>query len=132
MTLEMKTPTTIVNPKMLSEVQENIVTINGIPVIADADVAYLYGVETKRVNEAVRNNPDKFPPDYMFELSAAETTFFADEYFDHKSFPEEQEDDKGIHGERTVYARYNPKKQKRIGCDICHYRDLRKGAKHQA
>ena len=42
-------------------------------VIADADVANLYGVETKRINEAVRNNPDKFPEDYMFILSSEET-----------------------------------------------------------
>ena len=59
-------------PAMLSEVRENIVVMRGVPVIADADVAALYGVETKRINEAVRNNPDKFPADYMFELSADE------------------------------------------------------------
>ena len=41
--------------------------------ILDADIAELYGVETKRVNEAVRNNPDKFPADYMFELTEEET-----------------------------------------------------------
>lgn len=41
-------------------------------VIADADVAELYGVETKRINEAVRNNPDKFPETYMFELNKSE------------------------------------------------------------
>ncbi len=41
-------------------------------VISDTDVAELYGVETKRVNEAVRNNPDKFPPDYMFTLTSEE------------------------------------------------------------
>ena len=38
----------------------------------DADVAVIYGVETKRVNEAVKNNPDKFPQEYMFELSEVE------------------------------------------------------------
>lgn len=66
----MNKQTTIVKPELLTAVHENIVTINGVAVITDADVAFLYGVETKRVNEAVRNNPDKFPPDYMFELSA--------------------------------------------------------------
>ena len=35
-------------------------------------MAVLYGVETKRVNEAVRNNPDKFPEDYMFVLTTDE------------------------------------------------------------
>ena len=40
--------------------------------IADADVAELYGVETKRINEAVKNNPDKFPARYMFVLNKSE------------------------------------------------------------
>ena len=54
------------------EVHKRIVCIRCLPVIIDADIAELYGVETKRVNEAVRNNPDKFPPDYMFELTSSE------------------------------------------------------------
>jgi hypothetical protein len=41
-------------------------------VILDADLAELYGVETKRFNEAVKRNIEKFPPDLMFELSAEE------------------------------------------------------------
>lgn len=61
------------NPALLAEVRESIVVIRDTPVIADADVANLYGVETKRVNEAVRNNPDKFPEDYMFVLSTEES-----------------------------------------------------------
>ena len=55
------------------DVQRRIVCVRQQPVIIDADVANLYGVETKRVNEAVRNNPDKFPKDYMFELSDEES-----------------------------------------------------------
>ena len=54
------------------EVEDKIAVIRREQVIADADVAALFGVETKRVNEAVRNNPDKFPPHYMFELSKSE------------------------------------------------------------
>ena len=65
--------TTELNPKLLADVQESIVVIRDMPVIADADVAKLYGVETKRVNEAVRNNPDKFPEDYMFVLTSDES-----------------------------------------------------------
>jgi hypothetical protein len=56
----------------LEEVENKIVVIRKVEVIADADVAALYGVETKRVNEAVRNNPDKFPLHYMFELTKSE------------------------------------------------------------
>ena len=59
-------------PILYSQVQSHIIEIRHSPVIIDADVAALYGVETKRVNEAVRNNPDKFPEDYMFVLTADE------------------------------------------------------------
>ena len=40
--------------------------------LLDSDVARLYGVETKRINEAVRNNPDKFPEGYIFSLDSKE------------------------------------------------------------
>ena len=43
------------------EVEEKILTIREQNVLLDSSVAELYGVETKRVNEAVANNPDKFP-----------------------------------------------------------------------
>ena len=49
--------------------QGKIAVIRNQEVIADADVAYLYGVQTKEVNQAVRNNSDKFPSHYMFELN---------------------------------------------------------------
>ena len=55
-----------------ADVQSRIIYVRDFPVIVDADVAEIYGVETKRVNEAVRNNPDKFPEDYMFELTSDE------------------------------------------------------------
>ena len=59
----------------LSQVKNKITVIREKLIIADADVAVLYGVETKRVNEAVRNNPDKFPEDYMFEISSDELLY---------------------------------------------------------
>lgn len=65
----------VVSQKLLTEVNNSIVIIRDVPVIADADVAALYDVETKRVNEAVRNNPNKFPNDYMFELSLEENKY---------------------------------------------------------
>ncbi len=59
-------------PLSIKEVEDRIAVIRNQEIIADADVAFLYGVETKRVNEAVRNNPDKFPVEYMFELTDRE------------------------------------------------------------
>jgi len=54
------------------QVQEKIITLRHQKVIIDADVAELYGVETKRINEAVKNNLDKFPDGYLFELTKKE------------------------------------------------------------
>jgi hypothetical protein len=50
-------------------IQNKIYTIRGFQVMIDSDLAQLYGVETKRINEAVRNNPDKFPNDFYFEMT---------------------------------------------------------------
>ena len=55
-----------------AQVQEKIVTIRNQQIIIDADVAQLYGVETKRINEAVKNNPWKFPAGYLFEINEIE------------------------------------------------------------
>ena len=57
---------------MFTEVQSKIINISHQNVISVADIAELYGVETKRVNEAVKNNPEKFPDDYMFTLTLEE------------------------------------------------------------
>ena len=56
----------------IEDVQNKIVEIQGQKVLLDSDVAELYEVETKRINEAVRNNPDKFPYGYIVELSKNE------------------------------------------------------------
>ncbi len=56
----------------IQKVEDKIAVIRNLEVIADADVAELYGVQTKEVNQAVRNNKDKFPARYMFELNASE------------------------------------------------------------
>ena len=47
-------------------------TIRGQRVILDSDLASLYGVPTRRLNEQIRGNPRRFPPDFVFLLSAAE------------------------------------------------------------
>ena len=49
-----------------------IIEIRGQSVLLDSDVAKIYGVETKRINEAVRNNLDKFPSGYVIELDKSE------------------------------------------------------------
>lgn len=56
----------------LLDVENAIIEIRGERVILDADVARLYGVQTKEVNQAIKNNPDKFPSGYILELSKDE------------------------------------------------------------
>jgi hypothetical protein len=65
-----------------NRVEEKIITIRDQSVILDSDVAELYGVETKRINEAVKNNPDKFPKGYILQLTDKEKNEVV-ENFDH-------------------------------------------------
>ena len=54
------------------DVEKVLLELRGQRVILDSDVARLYGVNTMRINEAVRNNPDKFPTGYIIELTKDE------------------------------------------------------------
>lgn len=54
------------------DVEKVLLELRGQRVILDSDVARLYGVNTMRINEAVKNNPDKFPTGYIIELTKDE------------------------------------------------------------
>ncbi|NLO18574.1 MAG: ORF6N domain-containing protein [Ignavibacteria bacterium] len=54
------------------DVESKVLTIRNEQVILDSDVALLYGVETRDINKAVKNNPDKFPESYIIYLSEEE------------------------------------------------------------
>src|SRR5262249_49814641 len=49
-------------------IEKHIIVVRGGRVLLDTDLARLYGVSTKRLNEAVRRNLDRFPSDFMFQL----------------------------------------------------------------
>lgn len=55
-----------------NQIQNKIYTIRGLQVMMDRDLAELYGVETKRLNEQVKRNFDRFPPEFMFQLTKNE------------------------------------------------------------
>lgn len=61
------------SPSPLSTIESVIHTVRGERVILDADLAKIYGVETRVLNQAVRRNREKFPPDFLLELTSAET-----------------------------------------------------------
>ena len=62
------------------EVEARVIELRGKKVILDRDVAELYGVETKRINEAVRNNPEKFPERYCFYLKVSEKQYVVENF----------------------------------------------------
>ena len=53
----------------IENVKDLLLTIDNQQVLLDKDVAILYGVETKRINEAVKNNQDRFPVGYIIEVN---------------------------------------------------------------
>ena len=55
-----------------AQIERSILLVRGHRVIVDADLAALYGVETRSLNRAVKRNRERFPPDFMFQLTPAE------------------------------------------------------------
>jgi len=64
------------------EIEALLIDLRGQKVMLDRDVAYVYGVETRRVNEAVKNDTEKFPEKYCFRLQPSEKQYVV-ENFDH-------------------------------------------------
>ena len=58
----------------LAEIERRILTVRGQKIMLDSDLAHLYGVPTKRLNEQVRRNLGRFPPDFMLQLTAEEAS----------------------------------------------------------
>ena len=56
----------------IESIENKLIELRNQKVMMDSDVAEIYGVETKRINEAVKNNQDKFPEGYLFELNSEE------------------------------------------------------------
>ena len=66
------------------KIENMIYEIRGKQVMLDSDLAKLYNVETKRINEAVKNNIEKFPERYCFKLTDDESNNLLVENFDFK------------------------------------------------
>jgi ORF6N domain len=61
-------------PILSEQVERTILLIRGQPVMLDTDLAALYGVPAKTLNQAVRRNVSRFPADFMFQLTEKEAT----------------------------------------------------------
>ena len=66
------------------KIENMIYEIRGKQIMLDSDLAKLYNVETKRINEAVKNNIEKFPERYCFKLTDDESNNLLVEIFDQK------------------------------------------------
>jgi len=66
--------------KDVINIEEMIYKIDGKEVMLDTDLAKLYYVETKRINEAVKNNPEKFPDRYLFRITDKEYNFLKSKF----------------------------------------------------
>lgn len=66
------------------KIENMIYEIRGKQVMLDSDLAKLYGTEVKRINEAVKNNIEKFPERFSFKLTDDESNIFLVENFDQK------------------------------------------------
>ena len=62
-----------------------ILVCRGQKVLLDADLAALYGVDTKALNQAVRRNIARFPPDFMFQLNAREAAILKSQFVTSRS-----------------------------------------------
>lgn len=54
------------------QIENKILLLRGLKVMLDKDLAELYGVQTKALNQAVKRNPDRFPEDFMFQMTNKE------------------------------------------------------------
>ena len=72
---DLKPPSdTLLSPLRVENIPQRILTIRGHRVMIDADLAEVYGVSTKALNQAVKRNANRFPVDFAFRLTAEEKT----------------------------------------------------------
>ncbi|TKB58178.1 MAG: ORF6N domain-containing protein, partial [Nitrospira sp.] len=74
-------------PILTEHVERTILLIRGHRVMLDTDLAILYGVPTKRLNEQVRRNKKRFPSDFMFQLTPEEVERLRSQFATSKTGP---------------------------------------------
>ena len=84
-------------------IQSSIYEIRNLKVMLDSDLAKLYQVETKRINEAVKNNSDKFPEDFYFELIEEESEILRSKFSTFKDSLNNRKYNAKVFTEQGVY-----------------------------
>ena len=87
-----------------SEIEKAIVSVKGQNVLIDSDVARIYGTETREINKAVTNNPDKFPVGYIIKANKDELveTFHRFRNLKHSTVQPKAFTEKGLYMLATV------------------------------
>jgi hypothetical protein len=100
------------------DVEDKMINLRNQQVILDSDVAELYGVQTKEINQAVKNNPRKFPEGYIFQLDNQEVLSLRSNFLTLEGEPVKNFDrfekqktfnckSQSFHGARIVYVSHN-------------------------
>lgn len=93
----------------IENIESLILNIRGQRVLLDADIAVIYGVETKRVNEAVKINADKFPPGYIVALPHEELAGLRSKYST-ANLAKTRVPPQGLYRKRPLHAVNHPEK----------------------
>ncbi len=97
----------IIEVFMETKIESKILTIRGQQVMIDRDLAELYGVETKRLNEQVKRNIERFPENFMFQLTREE----AEEYYSRSQFATLNNNDQNILRSQFVISKKDTRGQ---------------------
>lgn len=92
------------NPLAASKIANKIVVIRDVQVLLDRDLAEIYGVEIKALNQAVKRNPERFPDQFMFQLSSDEYQNVKKSLWSQLVTIENVEDQRGRHTKYLPYA----------------------------
>ena len=92
------------NPLVAPKIANKIVVIRDVQVLLDRDIAEMYGVEIKALNQAVKRNPERFPDQFMFQLSSDEYRNVKKSLWSQFVTIENVEDQRGRHTKYLPYA----------------------------
>jgi len=93
---------------ILEEIRSRIYTIRGVQVMLDEDLALLYGVETKVLNQSVKRNSERFPEDFMFQLFEEEYKLLRSQNVTLEKWDSLRSQNATIEDRRGQHRKYSP------------------------
>lgn len=99
--------------RSIQQIQKNLITIQGHKFLIDQDVAQWNGVATKGINEALSNNPHKFPEGYVLELNTNEKKELVENFDQFEQLKFSKTNPKAYYNTRERIANYSKIKRMR-------------------